>query len=254
MIQVTNRLFQLLELIGAHGRLGSKALADATGLNHSTTCNLLASLVELGYVQRNAAHEYLFAPGLYRLVEQDLPRRVLLRHGPQITAQACTRLGERTVIAVLEGVVLNVICESVYADGVATSTEARAWSEPWDSATGRMLVAHLAEPARTRALEALGMPGSSWDGIATQDGLAEALAGVRAQPVHVLMRANGSCAVAVAVSDAQGRVHAALGVSLPAARWSEAHRDLVCATLVEGARQLGGLLDSGRATTPTQHP
>lgn len=238
MIQVAGRLFSLLELIGDQGRLGSKTLADATGLNHSTTCNLLASLVELGYIEKTEGCEYQFATGLYRLVEKGVPRRVLLRHAPRLCAAACARHGERTVVAVLSGNDLDIICEATYADGVIVRTESRIWDTPWDSATGRILIAHLDAEARRAVVASHGLPGDAWDGIATEASLDAALAAVRQGGPHVLKRANGSCAVAVPIRDARGTVHASLGVSLLAAHWDGGHRALIDACLAEHASEL----------------
>lgn len=238
MIQVTGRLFSLLELIGDQGRLGSKTLADATGLNHSTTCNLLASLVDLGYIEKTESCEYQFAAGLYRLVEKSIPRRVLLRHAPRLCAAGCARHGERTVVAVLTGSDLDVICEATYADGVNIRTESRIWDAPWDSATGRILIAHLDAEARRAVIASHGLPGEAWDGIVTEEALDAALKAVRHDGSHVLMRANGSCAVAVPIRDARGAVHASLGVSMLAARWEGDHRALIDACLAEHAAEL----------------
>jgi DNA-binding IclR family transcriptional regulator len=238
MIQVAGRLFSLLELIGDQGRLGSKTLAEATGLNHSTTCNLLASLVELGYLEKTESCEYQFAAGLYRLVDKSVPRRVLLRHAPRLCAAACARHGERTVVAVLSGSDLDVICEATYADGVIVSTESRIWDAPWDSATGRILIAHLDAEARRAVIASHGLPGEAWDGIASEQALDAALAAVRQGGPQVLMRTNGSCAVAVPLRDARGAVHASLGVSMLAARWEGDHRALINACLAEHASEL----------------
>ena len=53
MIQVIGRVFAILEELSLDGEVSLDSLAGITGLNKGTLCNILRTLIELGYIRRS---------------------------------------------------------------------------------------------------------------------------------------------------------------------------------------------------------
>ncbi|MFF3787934.1 IclR family transcriptional regulator [Streptomyces sp. NPDC001933] len=103
MIQSVQRAFQLLETIAAAPR-GARLsdIADAAGLNRSTTHNLLATLQDLGYVsQPSRGSVYTLTDGLTELARGASATDDLLREHLHPTLKKITQdTGETCYLAV----------------------------------------------------------------------------------------------------------------------------------------------------------
>ena len=96
MIQVVNRAFGILEHLAANGSTTVKELAETTRLKKSTLCNILKTLVELGYVTKTQRGRYQVGSRLAEVVY------------PQFQHEALVRLGRETVVALADATAESV--------------------------------------------------------------------------------------------------------------------------------------------------
>jgi DNA-binding IclR family transcriptional regulator len=211
MARLLDRVSTLLACLGeAEGALAVGELAVATGLPPATCTRLLKDLVRLGWADQEANR------GGYRLG----PRPFALAAGQPYRSRliAAAAAPMRELVAALPCTAMLCVLRPwrrvvVWECGPRARGGARPYEDGvWDSATGRMLLAHLPARLRRRWLDHLGLPPATvWPGVATHAELVQALAAIRREgAVQVRQRARAMVACGVAVPDGAGG-SAALG-------------------------------------------
>jgi IclR family acetate operon transcriptional repressor len=228
--------FRLLEAISrAKGPSRLSALADALGMQKSTVHRVLAELVQLGYVEQDAA-------GLYRptlrsweigtAVVADLPIK-------QVAATALQQLHRRTG----ETVSLTVRSgdDVLYLDKIISPRPIRFTTRVGSrlplplTASGLALLAQAGDgPDVVRRVAAL--PGVA--GVLDVERVLRALSRARQRGYAVSGARPGVLSIAAAVSDRDDHPVAALSVSAPADRVSGDKRDEIVESVLSTAATL----------------
>ncbi len=224
MPDLLDRATCLIAALGGSGggALALGAVAARAGIPPATCSRLLKRLAALGWVDQDGNR------GTYRLG----PRAFALAAGePYAPALVAVALPAMRALADASGggCTLSVLrpwrrvllweCGGVHGGG---RQSLRAEDDVWTRASGRLLVAALPAAQRARWIAHLGLPGArQWPGLATRGELLAELAALRrqawAQADDPRLGVRGA---AVLVDDHAGG-HAALGLFLPTARWSE---------------------------------
>lgn len=210
------RACRILNLLGdqPHGApLGVVAIANRLGLHPATCSNILRTLVACGFVaQETPRSGYVLGPAAYRVVRHGPWRKDLaLLAGPLVT-ELPHRLREPTVLVALHRrhkVILHV------ADGNPDFHWSRQRLDQdgiYETATGRVLLAHLAPEELDAVVPERGLPGSLWPEVQSTADLAGELARVREAGHAAALSGGRYMQFAVPVSE-EGRVVAALGLA-----------------------------------------
>ncbi|NLO75059.1 MAG: helix-turn-helix domain-containing protein [candidate division WS1 bacterium] len=229
----------ILETLAAEAREFSVTeLAERIGLGRSQTCEMLATLVETGYVLRNP-HTRRYRIGL-RTVELSsdiLSRLEVRRVGMTYLFELMQQTGAHTVLGVPHrGGVL--ILEACYPEGLYNPTHPHfgALLSMGNSALGRALLAHLPEEERQRLCSAEELAElTPLLAEAQRTGLAPHIGYEEGKPV--------SMAYGAAIRDAEGEIVALLGCRIDWQAWEQGDQDLFrhrVLTTVQGlSRALG---------------
>lgn len=227
MSQVLDRSVRLLTALAERAEGSTTGtLAAASGLPPATTARLLAAMRQVGFADQDG-------------------RRGRWRPGPLVSAlaarapyrHALTRLVRARAQELAShhrcGVVLSCLRGSRRITLLHLPRPGRQGGAPfsesddlWDSAGGRLLVALLPRPARTRLMSVIGLPGPTWPGLLTRTELDGELRAI-AQAGQAERLAHGTRSLACAVPDGQDGL-ASLGAYLadgPA--WAAMARDLI---------------------------
>ena len=78
MIQVIDRVFNILEHLRDSQVLSLSCLAKHMGLNKSTLCNILKTMTDLGYIENDGSGNYRISEKFKQLA-QPLPQEELLK-------------------------------------------------------------------------------------------------------------------------------------------------------------------------------
>ena len=130
-------------LVGARFPQGVTQVASALGIAPSSAHDLLAALVDLGFVEREeAGHRYRLSPGVFRLVHQIAehfgPNQKISNLLPGIAARHNASIYIHTLCG-LEAMLISAVGEYAPSTSLGVSTPAYA------SAAGKILVAQLPE-------------------------------------------------------------------------------------------------------------
>ena len=241
------RLFELLEIMCAHGRPFSLADAiEATGWPKPSVHRMLGQLESGGLLAREPdGRRYTPAPRLLRLAESTLSAGT--QHGVRhaVLRQLVADIGESCNLTALSG------AEVIYLDRVESAFPLRLELRPGTrvplhcSASGKLCLAHL-DPARRRALlDGLSLTHHTATTLVRRDALEAELATIRRQG-HAFDAeefVDGLVCIAVPVRASGERgLRCALALQAPSARVPLARLPAFLPRLAEAAQALARTL------------
>jgi len=245
-VQSLERAFDLLErMADAGGEVGLSELSVAGGLPLPTIHRLMRTLVACGYVRQQPNRRYALGPRLIRLGES--ASRLLGTWARPHLARLVEESGETANMALLDG------DEIVYVAQVPSKHSMRMFTEvgrrvlPHSTGVGKALLAGFPAEEVRALLSRTGMPAATEKTITTPDAFLAALEEVRraGYAVDDNEQELGVRCLAVPVPDSP--TAAAISISGPAGRLTDAATEKIVPILQEVARDLSAALAS---TTP----
>ncbi|MEU2604188.1 IclR family transcriptional regulator [Streptomyces albus] len=247
-VQSLERAFDLLErMADAGGEVGLSELSTVSGLPLPTIHRLMRTLVSCGYVRQQPNRRYALGPRLIRLGES--ASRLLGTWARPYLARLVEETGETANMAMLDG------DEVVYVAQVPSRHSMRMFTEvgrrvlPHSTGVGKVLLAHTPEDQVRALLGRTGMPAATEKTITTPEGFLEALAHVREAGYATDDNEQEIGVRCIAVSVPDSPTAAAISISGPAGRVTDAATDKFVPLLHEVAADLSAALATSTATT-----
>jgi IclR family transcriptional regulator, acetate operon repressor len=240
-VQSLERAFTLLELMAEEGgEVPLSRLAIGSGLPLSTIHRLIRTLVARGYVRQLPSRRYVLGPRLIHLGESS-SRALGTWALPHLT-DLVDSTGETANMAMLDGDRVVYVAQAPSRHSMRMFTEVGRRVLPHSTGVGKALLANTPPDEVRAVLARTGMPAATERTITTPDGFLEALAHVR--EVGYAMDDNeqelGVRCIAVSVPDSP--TAAAISISGPAGRVTEASTDKFVPLMHEVAEQLSKAL------------
>ena len=242
MIQVLHRAAGVLDAL-ADGPAAFGAVRRRVGLHKATLANILRTLAALGYVRKRPDGTYAIGQGIVALGRAAVRAGSLAALAQRHADALAEDIGENVTVATLrDGQRYNLAAAS--ADhSVTVSARLHERPSPYDTATGRALLAFADESSRAAVLARHPSPGRDWPEARTRRGLRQALAEIRdAGMAEVTTRDGQARMLAVPVLGPDGSAWAAIGTAVPAYRLGARRRREILAALRRAAERLGGAL------------
>ena len=238
MIQVIERVFTILEELSLDGEVSLESLAKLTGLNRGTLCNILRSLIELGYVVRSRSSHYELTSRFRELlngVNFSENEKALFRQTVESLAEST---GESGVLAVIRGDRVAVVSQAQHPRVLMLNTmEIYAALSLYHSVSGRILVSFMEQDARTSLCSRTGFPGSEWDDIDSFQKLEKACSKIRRAGISIMKNSKLEI-IAFAVPVFWNSNVMSLGLTMPISRCSSAERKKIIEQLKSHADRL----------------
>ncbi|MEC4018161.1 IclR family transcriptional regulator [Streptomyces sp. H27-D2] len=240
-VQSLERAFDLLErMADAGGEVGLSELSASSGLPLPTIHRLMRTLVACGYVRQQTNRRYSLGPRLIRLGEN--AARLLGTWARPHLARLVEETGETANMALLDGDEIVYVAQVPSRHSMRMFTEVGRRVLPHSTGVGKVLLAHT-PPDEVRALLGrTGMPAATEKTITTPEGFLEALEHVREVGYAVDDNEQEIGVRCIAVSVPNSPTAAAISISGPAGRVTEASTDKIVPVLQEVARELSIVL------------
>lgn len=239
MIQVIGRVFAILEELSLDGEVSLDSLAGITGLNKGTLCNILRTLIELGYIRRSRGSHYELTEKFRELSASESRSAAEMELFQQTVASLANSTEESGVIAELRRGKVAVAAQSQYQRALMVNAmEVYAALSLYHSVSGRILLSYLSASEREQLCDSNGFPGEKWDGIESSEDLEKACSKIRRESLAVMKNpAEGIISFAVPVFYKSGKVMS-LGLTMPLIRCTVEFRQKVLNELKSHALRL----------------
>jgi DNA-binding IclR family transcriptional regulator len=240
-VQSVDRAITILELLSRRGAVGVSEVAIEIGVHKSTASRLLGALVERDLVEQVGDRgKYQLGFGILRLAGAIPNRLDLVRQARPVLDELVTRFGETVNLAVISSHYAVNVDQAMSPAAIASQNWVGQLTPLHATSSGKVLLAHLDEPDRSRLLTAAGLARFTRATITTRKALASQLAAVPDDGYATTFEEyeDGLNAVAAPVRDHSAAVVAAVSVSGPAYRFDAARIDEIVAELRQGADRI----------------
>ncbi|WP_405589277.1 IclR family transcriptional regulator [Streptomyces sp. NBC_01190] len=244
-VQSLERAFDLLErMADSGGEVGLSELSATSGLPLPTIHRLMRTLVACGYVRQQPNRRYALGPRLIRLGEG--ASRLLGSWARPYLAELVDATGETANMALLDGDEVVYVAQAPSRHSMRMFTEVGRRVLPHSTGVGKALLADLPAGEVRALLARTGMPAATEHTITEPDLFIAELERIRDRGYAVDDNEQelGVRCLAVSVPDAP--TAAAISVSGPAGRLTEAATEAMVPVLLAVARRLAAALaDTG---------
>ena len=237
------KVFRILERMEPGEGVSLNEITQATKLNKGTVCNILKTLVHVGYVEKTKAGHYRITRKILTL-SRPLTQEDAIRAFCEKFAQ---RLAEETsesgVVTTLRENKVCILAQAQHQRRVMISISNYKDLSLFHSVSGRILLSHLDVSELALICESVGFPGDEWNRICTMAALLRATSVIRREGVATMENPNDEISsYAVPVFDAFGKICAAIGFSVPIFRLDELSKQRHLQVLRANAREMSEAL------------
>ena len=220
-------------------------IAQGVGIPAATCAHLVETLCAENYLEKVSRREgYIMGPQMHVNTTQRLYHHRLIELASPIMMRLCRDLSESVSISTMSGERLYVPYSIHYREERISHTKTLP-GLLYQSASGRVFLAHMTDGELTLLLSHCGLPeAESWPGAQTRPDLEAQLAKIRTDGVCVArrVREHGTSAVSCPVYE-EGTLIAAMGTALPDERLQGEHMEQCIQLTKEAARKLSRRLN-----------
>lgn len=225
MINSVVKALNLLLLVndGGKGGLSLVELADLSGMKVPTTHNMLVTLEQAGFLERDpASKRYVLGAKARQLGEPvSLPQRIIEVAMPLMEG-LCSSVGETTILAYLHNFRRKTLIALESRHLLRVGAQEGGDDRIYDTATGRILLSMLSDEEVKAARFELGEPGERWREATSFDNMLIELEKIRKSGYVEYSPGDGRQVQALAVPvKLSGAPPVSIGVFYPLSRYSE---------------------------------
>lgn len=243
MIQVIERAFRIMEELSLDGEVSLESLARVSKLNKGTLCNILRSIIELGYARRTREGYYQLTDKIKELSLGNNISADDLEKMHACVSSLADKTGESGVLSLLRHTKVAIASQAQYQRSLMVNTsEVYAGLSLFGSVSGRILFAFLSADERVLICRQTGYPSEEWDGADTAEKLESICAGVRQKHLAVMENPQTEI-ISFAVPVMWKERILSLGLTMPLFRCTASTRRKTVKLLEEHAADLSAALN-----------
>ncbi|MER5945223.1 IclR family transcriptional regulator [Streptomyces sp. NPDC001904] len=254
LVPAVTRALDIMELfLDGDGTLSAPDIVRKLQLPRTTVHELVTTLAARSYIVQVPGEPGRYRLGVrpYQLGSRYAEQLDLAAEGQQVARSVAETCDETVHVAILEGTDVIYIAKVDSTHAVRMVSAAGRRLPAHCTSVGKMLLASLPEPElAARIPDDAPLTAMTENSITDPAALREALHAIRGRGVAVESRESNpdvSC-VAAPVRDRTGRVVAALSISVPMIRWTDAREAELAQLAAKGAADLSERL--GHRGTP----
>jgi DNA-binding IclR family transcriptional regulator len=243
-VPVVRSTFMILEELSRSEPLGLREVTQITGVAKSTVFRILSTLVDLGYVIREANRNYRVSPRLGNLVSDDAASEVLRRLALPVMLKLRDKYGETVNLGVPHFDKVTYL-EVVPSEFALRLQESRGASIPAHaSALGKAILAFSPQDVVENFIRSHKLESVTQHTISDPGKFLTELKRIR-NAGFAFDRGEGSIlavCIGAPILDSKGNAIAAMSISGPASRFNPKKSSPVIASLVKGTKELARAL------------
>lgn len=241
MIQVIERVAAILDLVSSEKRSWPMTeIADTLKINRATCANILKTLVELGYLEKNELKKgYSLGYQLYKITGSNDRISSILEFSHPIIDEMAHKINESTILSTIRNdrriLLYQVLCNH------EIQVKAKTESTVYRTTTGRLQLAYFGRQKLEDFIKIAGMPGEEWPEASTREKLEEELSAIRKKKLLLTINKNHVVGLAAPLFHNENIV-AAIGIYLPDIRFSPEKLKQLESALSEAADKINSML------------
>jgi len=216
----------------------SGVLAKKVNMHPSTCSVMLKSLVKYGLVDQNGSRQgYTLGPMAYFLTRNGPYQKHIVLAAEPVMRRLVNEFQETVLLAGLsqQGRILLAIVEG--NQEIQIAKDRLFLDDIYRTATGRLLLAYLPPEERQAWIVNLGWPGTSWPEADSEQAMNKALTQIREQGWAINRSLAQSVQLAFPIRQ-DDKVMAALGMPLPAFRFTGKRRTAIMQSMQKAANDI----------------
>jgi DNA-binding IclR family transcriptional regulator len=245
MIQIIDKVFNILDIISEGEKLQLKDIAERSGIKKTALSNILKSLADAKVIEKVDGNKYRIGSRLTPIAHPRMNKSKFIELAEEAAQVLTSKINEAVLISVLFEGDRYLAANSNASRSVTVEPDfnKRPSTFFYGTATGRILLAFSDNANLGLAIKKNGLPGSKWNNIHTLEELQKALEPIRTEKLCILpSEDNEAVSLAVPVFAADGRLAAALGVRMPSHRFTGEHKEAVLTGMQNAGERMGNAM------------
>ena len=222
----------------------SGALAKKVNMHPSTCSVMLKSMVKYGLVDQGGKRQgYTLGPMVYYLTRNGPYQKHIVLAAEPVMRRLVNKFQETVLLAGLnqKGRIFLAVVEG--NQEIQIARDRLFLDDIYRTATGRLLLAYLPPEERQAWVVNLGRPGASWPQVDSEQAMDKVLAQIRAIG-HAVCRPSSQLIQLAFPIRHDDKVVAALGMPLPAFRFTEKRRKAIMQSMKKAADDISFQINS----------
>lgn len=226
MIQVINRALDILEYIAIEPDkpkpLGE--IADDLNLNAGTCANIIKTLVTRKYLEKiDKQKGYCLGSKAYEISGNEGYQKGLVDAAREEMENLTKKINENSLLCLLKGDIREVILRVQSKNDLQANTASE--KKACDTASGRLLIAMLAETELEKFISKYGVPTTEeWEGVSDTKSFYKQLNKIRTQGYAIQITINQIIGLALPIYK-KGKVPAAVSIYMPVLRFNNLDKE-----------------------------
>ena len=229
MVRVIHKAADIMKYLATDPQRRKKLneIAGHLKMNASTCANIMKTMVQCGFVdQEKVRGGYMLGPMIYYLSRISAYRGDLVGAAEPLMAELVRQVNETVLLVILNGRERSILIQINGNQSIQIGRDLFQKDNVYQTATGRLLLAHLNKNALELFVAEQGLPGSDWPEADSLPKLRKALEKIRRGRCECRKAKGDVMALAYPIRE-NSKVVAALGLFLPAFRFKGAHKTAV---------------------------
>lgn len=239
MIQVINRAFDILEFIAEYPE-SPKSLGEIAGklnLNAGTCANIIKTLVHRKYLDKlDRQKGYCLGAMAFGLSGNESYKKDLTEAAKDELNALTKEINENTLLAVLNGNIRVAILRAQGTNDIQATTPAEKTA--YETTSGRLLVAMLADDELDRYIAKYGLPDAAiWPEASGFKNFQKEIQKIRKEQSAIQFTTGGIAGISVPVFN-EKKVVASIGLYMPVFRFKTKNRAEVIKLMTKYAHRI----------------
>ena len=222
-------------------------ITQATKLNKGTVCNILKTLVHVGYVEKTKAGHYRITRKILALSRPHTHEDAIKSFCEKFARKLAEETSESGVITSLRENNVCILAQAQHQRRVMISISTYKDLSLFHSVSGRVLLSYLDPSELATICDSTGFPGDEWNGIRTMKSFLQATSAIRKDGLSIMENPDDEIsAYAAPVFDSSGKICAAIGLSVPIFRLDEGNKERIIQELCSNAQEMSKYIAAQR--------
>lgn len=244
MIQVLNKAFRVLEYISKEPERAHplNELAGVIGVSPASCSHLVKTLVNNAYLEQAEKRQgYKLGPMAYYLSRNGSYRQDLVRRIEPFLIELSTKTGEASSVSRIHNMKKYVLASCRSSNPIQIEDSFLYLDSLYQTATGRVLLAHQERSEQKRLLVEHGLPTPLWNGANDEKDFFKLLDQIKKEDVYIFEPLPELVFMATPIY-VKEKLFGALALSLPSYRMTPDKRYSFSGAILEYAEKIKTLL------------